>query len=260
MKLSTIAAFSTFFLLLAAVAPAAATTKEEATPRSVRRALKQNRVPICHNTGNGEYKLIEVAEPALGGHLGHGDVEPGTTEEGSDGLSVYFDNECIRCYTGTSAQVQQACEDNDSDCCVGADTGPEGFGFVNGCDPPGPGTPGFNPSYYWPSTATVCEGSCNGFGACFALGGGAVVGPNSCTGATACFFVQGNIGPGSCTDVGACLFVQGNVGSGSCTAETVFGETFGGELTVTFSACAYAQCVPDNTATCGSSTDCCNIP
>lgn len=36
----------------------------------------QDKVDVCHVTGNGSYHLIEISKNALATHMGHGDVLP----------------------------------------------------------------------------------------------------------------------------------------------------------------------------------------
>ncbi len=52
----------------------------------------QNKVDVCHVTGNGSYILITIAEPALPAHLNHGDGQPGDPVSGMEGF--VFDESC----------------------------------------------------------------------------------------------------------------------------------------------------------------------
>ena len=53
---------------------------------------KKSRVAVCHRTGQGDYRLIEVSESALPAHLGHGDAQPGS--DVPDAAGFEFDDAC----------------------------------------------------------------------------------------------------------------------------------------------------------------------
>lgn len=89
----------------------------------------QNKVKICHVTGNASYHVIEVAEAALNAHLDHGDLivgidvddncEPLIVDSDSDGVADDIDN-CVDVANpgqedsyGSSAG--DACEDTNGD-------------------------------------------------------------------------------------------------------------------------------------------------
>ena len=52
----------------------------------------QNKVDVCHVTGNGSSILITIAEAALPAHLNHGDGQPGDPVPGMEGF--VFDESC----------------------------------------------------------------------------------------------------------------------------------------------------------------------
>jgi hypothetical protein len=53
----------------------------------------QDRVELCHLTGDGTYVPIEVADPAYETHMGHGDGQPGQAVPGMPGY--VFDGDCV---------------------------------------------------------------------------------------------------------------------------------------------------------------------
>ena len=53
---------------------------------------KKDKVPVCHLTGNDDYILISIAEPALKAHIKHGDAQPGDPVPDMNGY--IFDDNC----------------------------------------------------------------------------------------------------------------------------------------------------------------------
>lgn len=62
-------------LLRISVSAAAVLTAVPLTPHI---ALAGEKVDVCHITGDGSYRLINISENAVQAHLAHGDVAPGT--------------------------------------------------------------------------------------------------------------------------------------------------------------------------------------
>lgn len=56
------------------------------------------KVDVCHQTGNGSFRLINVSGNALDGHVGHGDALPGDEVPGMPGFS--FDEQCVPVQAG----------------------------------------------------------------------------------------------------------------------------------------------------------------
>lgn len=48
-------------------------------------AKQENKVEVCHRTGNGSFHMISIGAPALEAHLAHGDGKPGQAVPGQPG-------------------------------------------------------------------------------------------------------------------------------------------------------------------------------
>lgn len=59
--------------------PAPATEPQPSRPAPTDvRDVAATKVPLCHRTGAGHWKLVQVSVAAEAAHRGHGDVDPGT--------------------------------------------------------------------------------------------------------------------------------------------------------------------------------------
>lgn len=82
----------------------------------------QEKVDMCHLTGNGEFNLISIAEPAVEAHLAHGDHLPdsdGNCDSDQDGIFDNVDNCPLHPNPDQAdhygAEAGDACEDLDGD-------------------------------------------------------------------------------------------------------------------------------------------------
>eukprot|EP00538_Stauroneis_constricta_P011458 CAMPEP_0119565328 /NCGR_PEP_ID=MMETSP1352-20130426/29617_1 /TAXON_ID=265584 /ORGANISM="Stauroneis constricta, Strain CCMP1120" /LENGTH=358 /DNA_ID=CAMNT_0007614209 /DNA_START=34 /DNA_END=1110 /DNA_ORIENTATION=+ len=151
------------------------------------------------------------------------------------------------CFTGSAAEVIQACEDAGASCCCSngaCDDIKFNYTESQACSWEGaPQTvcPGACNGEYAcadyddPQTETFIfgTGSCNGYSACYVFSGnvaenscngfyaceyrkGGDVDNNSCNGYRACEFGKGQIGKDSCNDIFACYYAYSEIGENAC--------------------------------------------
>ena len=125
--------------------PFALTACDTMTPSSASADLlaRQPKVEVCHLDDEGAYELIEIAAPALDGHLGHGDGQVGDPVQGQDGFE--FDEACQpvasvvtvdACYTSGEFQA-----DLTIDLSTGEITSTDACNFFEDCSPSGSVSP-----------------------------------------------------------------------------------------------------------------------
>lgn len=69
-------------------------------------AKQDNKVDVCHKTGNGSFHLISISADALDAHLSHGDAPPGQAVPGQPGK--VFGADCSVASTAQNEQAQPA--------------------------------------------------------------------------------------------------------------------------------------------------------
>jgi hypothetical protein len=68
-------------------------SKQKARKQRARAARgKAGKVDVCHRTGNGSYRPINVSRNALDAHLRHGDAQPGDAVPDQEGM--VFGDDC----------------------------------------------------------------------------------------------------------------------------------------------------------------------